>query len=63
MTFAIWFNTMMGLGAAGFLAWCVWSLFFDIYDHLMQQRTRRRNQQFDARVGSVCYRGQPGVHR
>jgi hypothetical protein len=61
MTFAIWFDTMMGLGAAGFLAWLVWSLFFDIYDHLMQQRTRRRNQQFDARVGRDVWKDVRGV--
>jgi hypothetical protein len=61
MTFAIWFNTLMGIGSALFLGWCVWSLCWDLYDYLMQQRTRRRNQQFDARVGRDVYRDMRGT--
>jgi hypothetical protein len=59
-TFAAAITFMIALCSAVFLGWVVWSLFFDIYDHLMQQRTRKRNSQFQPRVGS-CYRDERGL--
>lgn len=56
-------TTFCSIGAVAFTCWLVWSLFWDLYDYLMQQRTRRRNAAFDARVGQDCYRDLPGVHR
>lgn len=63
LVFAAWFAGLISLAVACFLAWLVWSLCWDLYDHLMQQRTRRRNACFDARVGRDCFRDIPGVHR
>jgi hypothetical protein len=56
-------TSLVGIAAAAFVCWLVWSLFWSIYDHVMQQRTRRKNAQFDARVGRDCYRDVQGVHR
>jgi hypothetical protein len=42
---------LVAIGSAWFTLWLVWSLAWDLYDYLMQQRTRRRNARFDARVG------------
>lgn len=39
-----------------FVCWILWAVFWDLYDHLMQQRKRRSNAHFDARVGRDCYR-------
>lgn len=59
ITIAIFF----GLAAASFVVWLVWGLFWYLYDHVMQQRTRRRNARFDARVGRDCYRDAKGLTR
>jgi hypothetical protein len=63
LTFAVWFTALCAIGSLAFFAWLLWSLFWDVYDHLMQQRTRRRNAQFDARVGRDCYRDTKGITR
>lgn len=42
---------LMALAVAIFLGWLLWALFWDLYDYLMQQRTRRRNAHLDGRVG------------
>lgn len=63
MTFRVFFSLLMGLGAGAFLVWCLWDLSWDLYDHWMEQRTRRRNTRFDARVGRDCYRDTKGVQR
>jgi hypothetical protein len=44
LVFAVWFAGCIGISVAAFLGWLLWALFFDIYDHLMQQRTRRKNE-------------------
>ena len=62
-TFSVWFTGLSAIVATAFVAWLIWSLFWDLYDHLMQQRTRRRNAQFDARVGRDCYRDIKGITR
>jgi hypothetical protein len=61
LVFATGFAFMIALCAAVFLGWLVWALMWDAYDHLTQHRTRRRNRQFDARVGRDCYRDVRGV--
>jgi hypothetical protein len=63
LVFGAGFAFMIGLCALVFLGWLVWALVWDAYDHLMQQRTRRRNTAFDARVGRDCYRDAKGVTR
>jgi len=56
-------TSLVFIGSAWFVCWLVWSIFWDVFDHLMQQRTRRRNGQFTARVGQDYYNDIPGVHR
>jgi hypothetical protein len=45
------------------ILWGLWAAAWDIYDYFMQQRIRRRNAQFDARVGRDCYRDTKGITR
>lgn len=52
--FAVWFAGLIACSAGAFLCWLIWSLCWDIYDHLMQKRTRRKNGRFDVRVGKDC---------
>jgi len=59
----LWFTSVVCLASAAFVCWVVWSLFWDLYDYLMQRRTRRRNARFDARVGRDCYRDVRGITR
>lgn len=62
-TFSVWFTSMCAIIAACFVAWLTWRICWDVYDYFMQQRTRRRNAQFDARVGRDCYRDTKGITR
>jgi hypothetical protein len=63
----IWLYVLVlaALVSAGFLSWLVWSLFWDLYDYLMQQRTRRRHNRFDgARTTErPAFRDAKGIHR
>lgn len=63
LVLAVWFAGLMGIGALAFTGWVMWHAFWDTYDYYLQQRTRKRMRQFDARVGRDCYRDTPGVHR
>lgn len=47
---------VFGLATAGFLAWLLWALCWDLYDYLMQQRTRRRMQSLQPRASRDCFR-------
>jgi hypothetical protein len=42
LVFALGFTFLCVITVAAFMGWLLWSLFWDLYDHLMQQRTRRR---------------------
>jgi hypothetical protein len=57
------FAVLMAIGASALIAWILWSLGWDLYDHFLQERTRRRNARFDARVGRDVYRDVKGVQR
>lgn len=48
-----------------FLAWLIWSLGWEIFDHFMQRRRRARNNRFDgARTTQrQAFRDVRGVHR
>jgi hypothetical protein len=59
---AVWFTGICCIGSFAFLGWLLWSIGWDVYDHLMQQRKRRQNSHFDARVGRDAYRFTKGVH-
>jgi hypothetical protein len=63
LQFEIWFTAMCAIIGAAFVAWLLWSIFWMVYDHTMQQRTRARNNRFKARVGRDCYRDIKGIHR
>lgn len=63
LVFGLGVACIASAGAIAFACWVAWSLFWDLYDHLQQQRTRRRNTQFDARVGRDCYRDVRGLTR
>lgn len=63
LVFYVGFTGLCVLGVALFLAWLLWSLGWDLYDHWLQQRTRRRHRAFDARVGRDVYRDAKGVQR
>lgn len=62
LTLAVWFTGLCAIIAGGFVAWLLWSICWDAYDHLMGLYKRRKNTQFDARVGRDCYRFVKGVH-
>jgi hypothetical protein len=65
----LWFTSMVAIASAAFLCWGAWSLFWDLYDHLMQRHKRIRNNRFDgARRAnqfhiSACFRDVKGIHR
>lgn len=63
LVFGLGVSGIVSASAIAFASWVLWSLFWDLYDHLMQQRTRRRNSQFSARVGRDCYRDIRGLTR
>ena len=60
---AVWFTGICCIGSFAFLGWLLWQIFWDIYDHLMQQRTRKRNNRFQARSERDCFRDMKGTHR
>lgn len=47
---------LFGLATAGFLAWLLWALCWDLYDYLMQQRIRRRMNKFQPRSARDCFK-------
>lgn len=57
------FVAICGAAATAFLLWCVWDLCWSVYDGYMQDRKRKANARFDARVGRDAYRFTKGVHR
>lgn len=61
--FIVGFSVMVGFCAIVFIAWLMWSLCWEIYDHFMEQHMRQRNAEFDARVGRDCYRDTKGITR
>ena len=63
LVFAIGFASLIACGAAAFLGWVLWSLFWDVYDHLMEQRTRRRHNRFDGARSTTrfAFRDMKGV--
>lgn len=63
LVFAAWLDGVAMIGSSAFVAWLAWSLFWDLYDHLMEQRTRRRMQALEARSGRDCFRDVKGLTR
>lgn len=52
----------IALIGGGFVLWGLWCALTGIYDHFTGLRKRRRNSQFDARVGRDVWRFVKGVH-
>ena len=44
MAFALTVTICMVVSAAGVTLWLLWSLFWDLYDHYMQNRFRIKNE-------------------
>ena len=65
LVFSIGFAALLAIGTASFIGWLAWSLFWDLYDHLMQQRTRARHNRFDGARSTQrqSFRDIPGIHR
>lgn len=63
LKFAVFFTGAVCIGCFAFFAWLLWSIFWEIYDHFMQERTRSRNNRFKPRSERDAYRFQKGVHR
>lgn len=62
LVFAIGLCALCALSAACFIVWLLWSLAFDLYDHLLQHHTRIKNEEIDAnyrqfRVGGDVKKG------
>jgi hypothetical protein len=53
--YAVWFAGLMAFCAGAFLIWLIWALFWDLYDHRMQQRNRRRLSRFDGARSTQRY--------
>lgn len=51
----------IALIGGGFIAWGLWCALTGIYDHFTGLRKRRRNSQFDARVGRDCFMDRRGI--
>lgn len=69
LVIVLWITSMVAIGSAAFLCWAIWSLFWAIYDHLMEQRTRVQNSRADAiRTENqlhipACFRDMKGTNR
>jgi hypothetical protein len=68
LVIGVWFTGICVVGTTGLLGWLLWSMVWDSYDYLMQQRRRARNNRFDgARVTPKqfhippCFRDQKGL--
>ena len=70
---AICVTALMFVPAAGVFLWLLWHLFWDAFDHLLQQHTRNKNRveadlSTDIRMkhqlhGPAAFRDVKGVHR
>lgn len=63
LVIAINIATVFGLATFGFLAWLAWGLCWDLYDYVMQRRTRKRMHNLQPRSGRDCFRDMKGVTR
>lgn len=55
------FLVLCGLCATAFLCWCIWDLCWSLYDAWLQERTRARNNRFQARSSRDCFRDYKGT--
>lgn len=60
---AVWFTGLCVIGCACFFAWLIWVLFWDAFDHIMQERKRSKNNRFKPRSERQAYRDVRGVQR
>lgn len=60
---AIWFTSICVIGCGCFFAWLLWTLFWDGFDHIMQDRKRAKNTRFQARSTRDAFRDMRGTHR
>lgn len=63
LVLAIGFTGLCVIATAAFMGWLLWSLAWDLYDHWMQQRTRRRMNRFAPRSSRDSFRDMKGVQR
>lgn len=62
LTVAVWFTGIAVFAIAVFLAWVMWEICGDVYDHFMGHWKRVQNQRFDAAAGREAFRFTKGVH-
>lgn len=60
---AIVITGTISIGCFAFLAWLLWSIFWDVFDFFMQQHKRKANNRFKPRSEREAYRFSKGVHR
>lgn len=54
---------LSAIGTFAFLGWLAWGLAWDLYDYLMQQRTRKRMNKLQPRSTRDCFRDMKGTTR
>lgn len=63
LVLALNLSIFFGLCTFGFLIWLAWGLAWDLYDHFMQRRTRKRMNNLQPRSSRDCFRDMKGTTR
>lgn len=63
LTVAVWFTGLAAFAVLAFLAWIIWQICSDAYDHFMGHWKRIANRRFDAAANRDAFRFTKGVHK